>query len=55
MIEEDPDEVVNAMQMSVWGGKLVVDLPLEDIPLTVCFLDLMAEAAEQETGARRSF
>ncbi|KAJ2913591.1 hypothetical protein MD484_g6822, partial [Candolleomyces efflorescens] len=36
MIEEDPDEIVNAMQMSVWG-------------------DLMAEAAEQETGARRSF
>jgi hypothetical protein len=37
MIEEDPDEIVNAMQSSVWGGKLVVDHTLENLSTNYWF------------------
>lgn len=37
MIEEDPDEIVNAMQSSVWGGGSLSFCVFENAQLTLCF------------------
>ena len=51
MVDDDPQDVVTAMQTSVWGGTCLFTASNESSHLMIR-IDLMMEVAEEERGNR---